>query len=297
MPPAAFAQPPFPAETLLAESPALLLVAGADGLVRYADGCCGLGLRPEQLLGERLAGLVDRRDIAKLASLVVAATARPVAPPRGRIRFVEPVGPATLSIAVRDCDDSSGLPHLLVYGWDLSAEQAELEELREQALHDPLTGLANRLLFYDRLTLELARRRRTGGELGVLYADVDGLKRVNDELGHTAGDLMLVEVARRLGEHLRPADTAARVGGDEFAVICPDVGGPDAMAALLTRLQHSTTGVPLLISGRRVDLRVAMGFAMAEETDQTDHGKALVARADEAMYAAKRERSPRQASG
>src|SRR5207253_8495121 len=97
------------------------------------------------------------------------------------------------------------------------------ERLAHQALHDPLTELPNRALFLDRLALALARLRRRPSHLAVLFADVDRFKVVNDSLGHDAGDRLLVALARRLRDVLRPGDTLARFGSDEFAVLCEAV--------------------------------------------------------------------------
>src|SRR5581483_8521336 len=110
------------------------------------------------------------------------------------------------------------------------AEERAREALEYQAMHDPLTGLANRQLFADRLTQTLARSRREDGEFALLILDLDGFKTVNDTMGHEAGDQVLREVARRLTASLRESDTAARMGGDEFAVLLE--GGMNEAAAL-----------------------------------------------------------------
>src|SRR6185295_13643184 len=95
-------------------------------------------------------------------------------------------------------------------------------DLRHQALHDGLTGLPNRKLFLDRLEHAITRARATGEQAAVLYLDLDGFKKVNDSLGHNAGDLLLRTTAERLAAALRPHDTVARLGGDEFAVLIED---------------------------------------------------------------------------
>src|SRR5436305_4533660 len=109
------------------------------------------------------------------------------------------------------------------------------ERLAHQALHDPLTELPNRALFLDRLALALARLRRRRSNMAVLFADIDRFKVVNDSLGHDAGDRLLVALSRRLREVLRPGDTLARFGGDEFAVLCEDVG-PDEVDRIAERM-------------------------------------------------------------
>ncbi len=157
----------------------------------------------------------------------------------------------------------------------------------EQALHDPLTGLANRTLLVDRLRLELARSGRTGAGVAVFYLDVDGFKAINDRWGHAAGDEVLVRLARRLARAVRPGDTVGRIGGDEFVVVC---GGIDAEADLeqMQARIGEALGRPLLLGGGTElvtsSVGVALGHGSAEEPDT------IIRRADEAMYQAKRSR-------
>jgi len=149
-------------------------------------------------------------------------------------------------------------------------------ELRDLAVRDPLTGLANRTLLFDRLEVALAARARGGGEVGVLFCDVDDLKRVNDRHGHAAGDRVLRTVAHRLCELTRAADTVARIAGDEFVVVAPAVSGEDELEGLAARVAapHS----------ERVASLLSVGAVLARDGE---HATDVLRRADAAMYAAK----------
>jgi diguanylate cyclase (GGDEF)-like protein len=157
--------------------------------------------------------------------------------------------------------------------------------LRHQAMHDSLTGLPNRVLFLDRLTQALARLARRPGQLSVLFLDLDGFKSVNDRFGHDAGDTVMVEVARRLQSALRPYDTAARIGGDEFLVLA-EAPEDDAQATihLATRIQEHLQD-PIRVQSS--DVRVSASIGMTFTSDSTADASSLIRDADVAMYRAK----------
>ena len=157
------------------------------------------------------------------------------------------------------------------------------ERLTHQALHDPLTELPNRALLLDRLALALARLRRRPSSMAVLFADVDRFKVVNDSLGHDVGDRLLVALARRLRDVLRPGDTLARFGGDEFAVLCEDV--PEGDVFRIAERMMDALGEPFVVAGREVFVSVSVGIAVTHDPDQRPH--ALLRDADAAMYLAK----------
>jgi diguanylate cyclase (GGDEF)-like protein len=171
---------------------------------------------------------------------------------------------------------------------DLRAATRQLsdanDELRRMAVRDGLTGLANRVLLHDRLTLALSQRRRTGNDVGVLFGDLNGFKAINDTHGHAAGDELLRIVARRLALASRETDTVARYAGDEFAIVCPDLKAPPNLAPIVERAEASVSQ-PASIFGLEITPRISLGSALATDDDDAD---SLIARADAAMYEVKR---------
>ena len=174
---------------------------------------------------------------------------------------------------------------------DITERRKAEEELREltavmteRAVRDPLTGIANRALFEERLRSVLARDGRTGDTTGLLFLDLDRFKAVNDEHGHAVGDAILRAVAGRLRAAVRPSDTAARLGGDEFVVLVESTDAP-GLEALVTRLSSSLSE-PLKIGDLELEVGVSIGRSLAV-AGQTDPA-ALLAHADRSMYDVKR---------
>jgi len=167
----------------------------------------------------------------------------------------------------------------------MALENARLyDQIRHQALHDGLTGLANRVLFRDRVEHAVERGRRSGGQLALLFIDMDDFKNLNDHHGHARGDEVLAAVADRLTDIVRPADTAARLGGDEFAVLLEDVAGEHDALAVATRVAESLRQ-PLLLGGTTI--RVAASIGVALGSSGLEPADELLRNADVAMYAAK----------
>jgi diguanylate cyclase (GGDEF)-like protein len=181
--------------------------------------------------------------------------------------------------------DELQLLQTLGYHTGIALENLRLvSSLRDQALHDDLTGLANRTLLLERTQQAIARSRRTGRPCAILLLDLDGFKTVNDSLGHAAGDELLITVSRRIGAVLRASDTAGRLGGDEFAMLLDDLDEPDAALVTAHRLLAALS-VPVTMEGREIVPAGSVGAAVW--TGQGDPEE-LLRDADAAMYAAKR---------
>jgi diguanylate cyclase (GGDEF)-like protein len=167
----------------------------------------------------------------------------------------------------------------------IERKRAELE-LAHRATHDALTGLPNRALLRDRLELTLARVERRARGCGVLFLDLDGFKAVNDSFGHDVGDALLVAVGERLRALVRPSDTVARFGGDEFVVLCDDLLGPEEATKVADRIVTALAD-PLEVDGKEHVVGVSIGVALADGREEG--ADALIRRADEAMYAVKQD--------
>jgi diguanylate cyclase (GGDEF)-like protein/PAS domain S-box-containing protein len=165
---------------------------------------------------------------------------------------------------------------------DVTERKRIEEDLAHQALHDPLTGLANRVLLTDRLVHGLAGSRRRGTRLGVMFLDIDQFKAVNETLGHGSGDALLKQTASRIAEAIRPGDTLARVGGDEFVIVCDETTalGTEAIAVRVL----SSLGQPGTIGGQNVHVTACIGIAVADD-DATP--ETLLRDSGAAMYRAK----------
>ena len=160
------------------------------------------------------------------------------------------------------------------------------EELAHRALHDQLTGLANRKLLEERLDAAISAATRNGRPLSVVFVDLDGFKAINDTLGHRVGDDVLVEVAARLRSVARAGDSVARYGGDEFVIICEDAAAP-ASATVAERFREAV-GRPLDSVPPRYDIAASIGVAVWEPGERPEPTPDLLLRiADEAMYASK----------
>jgi diguanylate cyclase (GGDEF)-like protein/PAS domain S-box-containing protein len=273
---------------LVQHSSDIILLADAGGVVRYQTPSVEriLGYLPVELLGARLAPLVDPLDEARLSDLVARAKAAGGVSGPVELRFKRKgEGTLFMEVTVTNLLDNPDLAGL-VFTLRNTHERKLLEErLTYQAFHDPLTGLANRALLADRLAHALVGARRVGRPLALLLLDLDNFKAVNDSFGHGAGDQVLVEVGRRIGSCVREGDTPSRLGGDEFAVLLEDIDGEEMAVEITARISRALRS-PLHLDGNEIFVGASIGIVVTRDRGETAND--MFRDADVAMYAAKR---------
>jgi len=194
---------------------------------------------------------------------------------------------AGVKAGAQDCLVKSELqPALLRRTLTHAIERKRSEaELAHQALHDQLTGLPNRALFLDRLGVALERARRSGTQLAVMFLDFDNFKQINDSRGHSVGDRLLMALGERLSTLLRPMDTVARFGGDEFTFLFEDLTSEREVVLIADRICQAASSPPIEIDGVELSVTVSVGIAMV--ADPTVSPETVIREADAAMYRAK----------
>ena len=271
--------------SLAQNSTDVITIVSADGCIEYQSSSVErvFGYEPAELVGTRLRDWVHPEDEAGLLAFVEEAPRR-----RG--------GESLVACRLRHCDGTwrhaeTTLNNLLhepsVRGVVLNtrdvSERKELEdELRRRATHDGLTGLPNRGLFTDRVEQAVARGRRAPAPLALLFVDLDDFKSVNDSLGHTAGDLVLRAVADRLANCVRPGDTIARFGGDEFAILLE--GASEGEAIHVAERVIAEMRQPFSVLDHELYIRASIGVRAAAGDERAED---LLTSADVAMYTAK----------
>jgi diguanylate cyclase (GGDEF)-like protein/PAS domain S-box-containing protein len=168
----------------------------------------------------------------------------------------------------------------------IERKQAE-EKLKFLSLYDPLTKLPNRVLFYDRMSQEIAYAKREHKKFALMFLDLDNFKKVNDQFGHDIGDQLLQEVAKKLNELLREADTICRLGGDEFIILLPRLRQPRENAVDVARKILHSLGESFLIKDNQIYVNISIGIALYPDDGEKE--EVLIKNADKAMYTAKKE--------
>lgn len=256
-----------------------------------------LGRDPSELVGTPLVDLVHPEEVARLRALLVepSGTALGV-----RLRTAPAGGPPN-EVADSDtyrwfdieCTDFTSTPAVggvLMTCHDIGDRKVLEDRLAHQALHDPLTGLANRAAFGAALDSAVVDATATGASVAVLFVDLDRFKPVNDTYGHETGDAVLRVVSRRISEAVRSDDVVGRLGGDEYVAVLP--GADETVATRVAARVVATVGQPIAVAGRQVRVGASVGIAVADAADEATRGLAchpayLLRAADDAMYGAK----------
>lgn len=272
--------------TLTQTAPCAIVIYDQEGFLYANDAALAVtGRSREELTGTHFWDLVApemreplrERGLARLRDQALA-------PARYEVRVLRPDGGSVWLDFSVSLVQYEGRPAILAAAFDVSERKRAEEQVRHLAYHDGLTGLPNRLLFRDRLEVAVAQAHRDGTRVAVLFIDLDNFKVINDSMGHSQGDELLREVARRLIASVREGDTVARHSGDEFTLVLPGQRQPlDAVKAgnkLLDVLRQ-----PFVLTGREVVVTASMGIAIYPE-DGAD-AEALVKNSDNAMYRAK----------
>ena len=273
--------------SMVQNSSDVIFVIRPDSTVRFVSPSVNrvFGYDAGLLIGARLTDFVHPEDISGVNTFLQDAASHPGVTPPAEWRMRRPDGAwlhaETIGTNLLHDPDVSGI---VLNARDVSERKLLEQQLTHQAFHDPLTGLANRALFRDRVSHALTIANRQGGSLAVMFLDLDDFKKVNDSLGHGEGDRLLVEVARRLRSCARESDTVARLGGDEFAVLIedPSQGGHDAVVERIT----SAMSRPFAVGNSDFEIHASTGIAAPSLGDNAD---ALLRNADVAMYSAKRQ--------
>jgi diguanylate cyclase (GGDEF)-like protein/PAS domain S-box-containing protein len=278
---------------LVQHSSEVILLLTSDMAVEYASPSVRqvLGYDIAEFVGRRFVDAVPEEDRALVASALSGLRARTSAPSEVlefRIRHRDG------RLLHTECLFTDLLTHAAVSGIvvnlrDITERKRFEEQLIYQAFHDPVTDLANRALFRDRVVHALSRRAGADRCLAVLFLDLDDFKIINDTFGHDAGDEVLRTISKRLRSALRDSDTAARLGGDEFAVLLEDVADETAVSTIAAELL-GLIGAPLLWDSQELSVNCSIGIAVmhsAGDTNPSTTVDELLRNADVAMYQAK----------
>jgi diguanylate cyclase (GGDEF)-like protein/PAS domain S-box-containing protein len=273
--------------SLIRNAADVIMITDVDGQLRFASPAAErtLGLDPDALVGRNLLELWADAERDRLAAFLAEVAAAPQGRVVGPIEVVAETGErrGTLECVGSNLRDDPAIGGLALNLRDVSERKALEEQLRKLAFHDPLTLLANRSLFWNRVEHALALAQRSQEHVAVMFLDLDNFKIVNDSLGHDAGDRLLQAAAQRLVKSTRPSDTVARLGGDEFAILLEGLRHQNDVERIAGPITAAFNR-PLLVDGRETETTASVGVACSQPGDDAEQ---LLRNADIAMYNAK----------
>ncbi len=269
-------------------APIGISIAGADGVIGRANTAFAemIGLTPEQLAGMSFTAITHPDDRASSIEQFRALVSGAVNRYQTEQRFVHADGQivwTSLSMASVRSSDAS-IYYVIAHIEDITERKAIATRIAHQAIHDPMTGLPNRTVFLDRVRVALDVARVKGTRVGVIFCDLDHFKWINDTYGHATGDQVLAAVGDRLRGALRPSDSVARFGGDEFTILCGDIMEERTLLAVAQRV-HEVIAEPFPLPDGEAYISPSLGAAMSSAECNTP--EALLRDADTAMYRAK----------
>jgi diguanylate cyclase (GGDEF)-like protein/PAS domain S-box-containing protein len=267
----------------------VIAVLEPEGTVRYLSPSFErvFGTPPHEHIGVPGFSFVDPSDMPRAEALFARLLTHPGQTTTTELRVKHPDGsPRTVEIAANNMSTHPVVRGIVINAHDVTERRRMEQQLIHDASHDALTGLPNRLLFFDRLAKALARSaQEPQRQCAVLFLDLDRFKTINDSMGHGVGDQLLMAVSKRLEQCLRPNDTVARFGGDEFAILLEDLDDP-AFAANIAERICTAVEAPYMIAGLEMVMSASVGIALSGMTEMQP--EELLRDADIAMYRAKR---------
>ncbi len=271
--------------TLVRNTSDAILIVGDGGRIGYATPSAVAIFGDVAVEGSRLEDLVDpdtRADVVRVMDMILAGITDGA---HGFLLRIERLDgrDAVLEVRSSDLRADRTVGGVVLTLRDVTEQHQLEQELKHQAYHDSLTGLPNRVLFADRAADAIDHAHRTERIVGMLFVDLDDFKVVNDTMGHGSGDELLMAVAGRLSASVRPSDTAARIGGDEFALLIDDAPDTDAVEASAERIV-AAFAEPFRLSDAEVIATATVGVATSADSADADE---LLRHADLALYAAK----------
>ena len=273
-------------DLIAAGSPDLHVVTTVDGVYRFVSTWSPVlcGWEPDQLVGQRQDAFTHPDDVPRVAAARRAVLLAPECAVTTVCRFRCADGTYRWTEALSRLVDADEGRLIVSAVRDIADRKKSELDLQRQASTDPLTGIANRTVFMDRLKHALHRLDRREGLVAVLYLDLDRFKLINDSLGHRMGDAVLLQMAERLRGFLRPEDTLARLGGDEFAVVVEDISDAGEAHALAKRIIGAGRQ-PFVVGEERFICTTSVGIAVSSDAQRSAEG--LLQEADLALYRAK----------